>query len=537
MLSSKNVKDRERPWGFSSRDARKQALLDTAIGIGWDFVGGIGKLGGKVSGKAVEKLVSKIDKGIAKAAIRLGGNMLSEGVEEAVQTVLEPVFWAVATGESFAGVDLEEVVYSGLLGALSAGFIEGGGRNAKAELQVKDNGGSGAAGLRLLKSAQPASDAPLSLRGRSPWQSASSKAIDYRGTYDKNGTSGGTDSSLQAQNDPEVSNRNANLQAQRVNTEPSADTQAAGRGGGVEAYAKLLREVMAGTGSDVTGANRWSNGVAVQASGGKGRIIQGDAVSPVVKQTDRLGSRSLHTLDGGADADVPVRQSDAGKFGVEQYGELLHQAGQDWDTAGKLSEIGLRVPSNIAESRNMAAPNVTAIPSGSMKAAGPQQRAVAADAEGYARRLQEAVPEFAAENGDVEWYDAREIQNKEESQEKLEKQQKPDIINIEDFQIGNSLGAKAKNYQVMDLETGELFSFVEGTRIQNVEVFAGKGVSKPYWNAGKYVEKFGGKAEDWQHVKGEGWLDTPDGDRYAEIHWSQCEKYGKVDFFIKRWKD
>ena len=376
--------------------------MDTAIGIGWDFVGGIGKLGGKVSGKAVEKLVSKIDKGIAKAAIRLGGNMLSEGVEEAVQTVLEPVFRAVATGESFAGVDLEEVVYSGLLGALSAGFIEGGGRNAKAELQVKDNGGSSAAGLRLLKSTQPAADAPLSLRGRSPWQSASSKAIDFRGTYDESGASGGTDSSLQAQNDPEVSNRNANLQAQRVNTEPSADTQAAGRGGGVEAYAKLLREVMTGTGSDVTGANRWSNGVAVQASGGKGRIVQGDAVSPTVKQPDRLGSRSLHALDGGADADVPVRQSDAGKFGVEQYGELLHQAGLDWDTAGKLSEIGLRIPSNIAESRNMAAPNVTAIPNGSMKAAGPQQRAVAADAEGYARRLQEVMPEFGAENGETE---------------------------------------------------------------------------------------------------------------------------------------
>ena len=89
-----------------------------------------------------------------------------------------------------------------------------------------------------------------------------------------------------------------------------------------------------------------------------------------------------NTAVSNSGTDVQVRQSDAGKFGVEQYGELLHQAGLDWDTAGKLSEIGLRVPSSIAESRSMASPNVTAIPSGSMKAAGPQQRAVAADAEG-----------------------------------------------------------------------------------------------------------------------------------------------------------
>ena len=268
----------------------------------------------------------------------------------------------------------------------------GKGRNAKAELQVKDNGGSSAAGLRLLKSAQPASDAPLSLRGRSPWQSASSKAIDFGGTYDKNGAFGGTDSSLQAQNDPEVSNRNANLQAQRVNTEPSADTQAAGRDSGVEAYVQRLREVMAGTGSDVTGAN--GQGISVNSGG---TPLGGYTASGLSGHLLLPGEGNTAVSNSGTDAQV--RQSDAGKFGVEQYGELLHQAGLDWDTAGKLSEIGLRVPSKIAESRSMAAPNVTAIPSGSMKAAGAQHTAKVTDAEGYARRLQEAVPELAMERG------------------------------------------------------------------------------------------------------------------------------------------
>jgi len=89
----------------------------------------------------------------------------------------------------------------------------------------------------------------------------------------------------------------------------------------------------------------------------------------------------------------------------------------------------------------------------------------------------------------------------------------------------------------MDLATGEMFHFVEGTRLQNVEVFAGKGSKVPYRNAYKYADEHGGRVEDWQHVKGKGWLSTSDGDRRAEVHWSQCEGIGKHDFFVKRWLD
>lgn len=106
---------------------------------------------------------------------------------------------------------------------------------------------------------------------------------------------------------------------------------------------------------------------------------------------------------------------------------------------------------------------------------------------------------------------------------------------LEDIQIGRSVGAKAKNHDVMNLQTGEKFHFVEGTRIQDVEVFAGKGVKTPYRNAWKYARDFGGKEKDWQHVKGKGVLDYYGEDRRAEVHWSQCAGIGKVDFFIKRW--
>lgn len=107
----------------------------------------------------------------------------------------------------------------------------------------------------------------------------------------------------------------------------------------------------------------------------------------------------------------------------------------------------------------------------------------------------------------------------------------PDIL------IGRDVGAKAKNYTVMDLETGEYFQFAQGSRIQNVEVFAGKGTRTEFRKAQKYADRHGGSPEDWQHVKGHGVIETPDGDRNAEVHWVQCSGIGKFDFFVKRWED
>ena len=103
------------------------------------------------------------------------------------------------------------------------------------------------------------------------------------------------------------------------------------------------------------------------------------------------------------------------------------------------------------------------------------------------------------------------------------------------IEIGRSLGAKAKTYDVMDLATGEIFHFVEGTKIQDVQVFAGKGSRVAFRKAAKYVERYGGESKNWQHVKGFGLLETPDGDREAEVHWVQCEGIGKFEFFVKEW--
>lgn len=109
------------------------------------------------------------------------------------------------------------------------------------------------------------------------------------------------------------------------------------------------------------------------------------------------------------------------------------------------------------------------------------------------------------------------------------------IVNLKDEIVGKSVSAKFENYDIMDLATGEIFHLAEGSRLQNKEVFAGKGSKTPYRNAEKYAERYGGKAEDWQHVKAIGTLETDEGDQLAEIHWSQCEGVGKREMFVKKW--
>lgn len=108
-----------------------------------------------------------------------------------------------------------------------------------------------------------------------------------------------------------------------------------------------------------------------------------------------------------------------------------------------------------------------------------------------------------------------------------------------EFIIGRSVGAKAKNYDIIDPQTGEFFHFAEGTRIQNISVFAGKGTKHSLHEgvAEGLSEQLGGKSENWQHAKGNGIIDYYGEERLAEVHWFQEETVGKVKFKVKRWID
>ena len=112
-----------------------------------------------------------------------------------------------------------------------------------------------------------------------------------------------------------------------------------------------------------------------------------------------------------------------------------------------------------------------------------------------------------------------------------------DIIDLPRIAVGHSIGAKRKSFDILDLETGRHYDLADGTFIRNVQVFAGKGTTSEYRNASKFARKYGGSADDWQHVKGIAWLSTEDGDREAEIHWSQCDGVGRRELFVKRWLD
>lgn len=108
-------------------------------------------------------------------------------------------------------------------------------------------------------------------------------------------------------------------------------------------------------------------------------------------------------------------------------------------------------------------------------------------------------------------------------------------IDLSDEILPRSLGAKWANYPVR-MPDGTISSFVEGSRLRNKEVFAGKGTRNTFRNAEKYSEKFGGNAEDWQKVKAEATLEQDGKSFEAEVHWCENSVEGvREDFKFKRY--
>jgi N12 class adenine-specific DNA methylase len=112
--------------GYGADQARKYGIMVGAAEGGLSYLlSGISSLGGKLTGKTTSKVVDGIDNGIARFFIDFAISSSSEAIEEGAQSILEPVFKMIATREDFEGIDWSEVGYSAMLGALSAGLIEG----------------------------------------------------------------------------------------------------------------------------------------------------------------------------------------------------------------------------------------------------------------------------------------------------------------------------------------------------------------------------------------------------------------------------
>ena len=126
--------------GYDKDQAKGYAVMVGVSEAGLQYVlGGISSLGGKASGglisklssKAVSKISSGVGKAIASGGIKIAGKMVSEFSEEYLQEVLNPVFKNIAFNTN-EDVELlsSEAVYAGILGALSAGLLEGIGTAA-----------------------------------------------------------------------------------------------------------------------------------------------------------------------------------------------------------------------------------------------------------------------------------------------------------------------------------------------------------------------------------------------------------------------
>lgn len=120
---------------------------------------------------------------------------------------------------------------------------------------------------------------------------------------------------------------------------------------------------------------------------------------------------------------------------------------------------------------------------------------------------------------------------------RLSKGEKPATISLSDQPIYRSVGAKARNYDIQDPQTGEVHRFAEGTKIQDRTVFAGYGTRNPLHDgvADGLATQFGGVPERWQKAKGEGVIDYKGENVRAEVHWFQEETVGQVRHKIKEW--
>ena len=117
-----------------------EALLERVLG-------GISAFGGGGS-KLTTKLLSNVDNVFGRIATsKVGSSMISEFTEESLQTILEPWFKSIVTDLDYEAPNIGEVLYSGFLGALSAGLLEGGGSTISAlhttykGHQIKKTGG------------------------------------------------------------------------------------------------------------------------------------------------------------------------------------------------------------------------------------------------------------------------------------------------------------------------------------------------------------------------------------------------------------
>ena len=110
-----------------------------------------------------------------------------------------------------------------------------------------------------------------------------------------------------------------------------------------------------------------------------------------------------------------------------------------------------------------------------------------------------------------------------------------DVIRLPDEVIPRSVGAWWKNYEIK-LPNGKIAKFAEGSRLQNIEVFAGKGCKRKIDEEDRLSFQYGYPKGSWMKVKAIGILVDEDGEeRKAEVHWYEAMEGEKEEVKFKKW--
>lgn len=140
LSASGNAYNEKVKAGWDPDKAKTYAAIIGALEGGLQYgLNGISKLGRGVSGGVLAKSIAAIDNAAGRVAAKWGISMLSEGFEEGLQEVLEPVVFSLVFSEKYTPATLEEVAYSFMLGAMSAGLLEGS-EIAQTELNTQSSG-------------------------------------------------------------------------------------------------------------------------------------------------------------------------------------------------------------------------------------------------------------------------------------------------------------------------------------------------------------------------------------------------------------
>ena len=112
--------------GYSKQQAETYSILIGASEAGLQYLlGGISSLGGKLSEGVIKQAIQNIDSAFLRIAAEIPMKMISEGVEEYMQSILEPAFRNLAFHEHNT-IDFfsKDAMYSFFLGAITAGILE-----------------------------------------------------------------------------------------------------------------------------------------------------------------------------------------------------------------------------------------------------------------------------------------------------------------------------------------------------------------------------------------------------------------------------